>query len=70
MLEQGLFLVEVGLDRLANLDAAQCRLGHIAGGIAHRQLQPVGEAQRVGVGIDVRHHETVAVLVQPVRKAV
>ena len=70
LLEQGLLLVEVGLDRLANLDAAQRRLGHVAGGIPHRQLQPVGEAQRVGVGIDVRHHEAVAVLVQPVREAV
>ena len=70
LLEQGLLLVEVGLDRLANLDAAQRGLGHVASGIPHRQLQPVGEAQGVSVGVDVRHHEAVAVLVQPVRKAV
>ena len=70
LLEQGLLLVEVGLDRLANLNAAQRGLGHVARRITHRQLHPVGEAQGVGVRIDVRHDEAVAVLVQPVREAV
>ena len=70
LLEQGLLFVEVGLDRLANLDAAQRCFGHVTSGIAHRQLQPVGETQCVSVGIDVRHHEAVAVLVQAVRKTV
>ena len=54
----------MGLDGFTNLDAAQRRLGHITSGVTHGQLKPVGEAQGVGVGVDVRHHEAIAVLVQ------
>ena len=56
LLEQRLFLVEVRLDRFPNLDATQRRFVHVPGGFANKKLNAVGEAQGVGVGVDVRDH--------------
>ena len=69
LLEQRLLLVEVRLDRLPNLDATQRRFVHVPGGFANKKLNAVGEAQGVGIGVDVRDH-IATVLIQLVGKTV
>ena len=45
--EERLLLVKVRLDRFANLDAAERRFVHVAGGFAGSKHHAVGEADRV-----------------------
>ena len=60
-------LVKVRLDRLTDLNTAQRYLGNITSRITHRQLYAIGKAQGVRIGIYVRYHKPIAVLIQLVR---
>jgi len=60
-------LIKVRLDRLTDLNAAQRYLGNITNHITHRQFYAIGKAQGVRIGIDVRYHKPIAVLIQLVR---
>ena len=60
-------LVKVRLDRLTDLNAAQRYLGNITSRITHRQFYTIGKAEGVRIGIDVRYHKPIAVLIQLVR---
>ena len=62
--EERLLLVEVRLDRFADLDAPQGRFVHVACGLARHQLHAVGEAHRCRCGVDVGNDEAF-VLFQP-----
>lgn len=60
--------VEVRLDRLAYLDAAQRGLGHVPRGIPDGEFKAIGEAQGVGIRVDVGHDKAIAVLIEFVRE--
>ena len=69
MLEELLLPLEVGLDCLPNLNLPQRRLVYVTGGFAGLQHFAVGEAERVGPGVDVRDDESL-VLVETSRQVV
>ena len=60
-------LIKVRLDRLTDLNAAQSYLRNITSRITHSQLYTIGKSQGVRIGIDVRYHKSIAVLIQLVR---